>query len=159
MTSDLQFRECADRAEQGFSLLELLVVLAVLAAATAIAVPYVAKPPAAVALQRHATELVAVLRQARTTAIAGNTEVTVAVNVEERWIEVSQPPRRLEYPAGMSLSVTSARQLLQRDAARLVFGSDGSSSGGAITIALEGAERTIAVDWLTGTAQLRVRVP
>jgi general secretion pathway protein H len=145
----------AGGAEDGSSLIELLVVLAILALMAAIALPGARMPGQAPSLRLVAADIAAKLRAARSFAIAQQREVAFAFDTRARTYGVAGlgAPRAL--PAAVDVSMTTARQYV-RDAgeARLVFYSDGTSSGGTIRLADQHQRVVIGVGWLTGAVQI-----
>jgi general secretion pathway protein H len=138
----------------GFSLIELLVVMAVMGFALALIVGYKAPWSSALNLRGTAVELAAGLRLARSEAIAGNRPVVLALDLASHRYRIGgQPPRSLPQKLSIALLTVNGEK---RDATvgDIRFNPDGSSSGGRIVLA-DGERRVaVGVDWLTG----RVRV-
>ena len=111
----------------GFSLLELIVVLAIVAAVSAVAAPHLSGAVRAASLTAGARELAASLRAARSEAV-----------VQRR--EVAFVPRR--------------DPRLAADAPAIRFFPDGSSSGGRLTLRADGRSAHVEVDWLTGRVSI-----
>jgi general secretion pathway protein H len=134
----------------GFTLLEILVVLAIVGFALVLVVGY--RPPwsRAFAVDTIAAELSSELRLVRSEAIAENRPVALELDVKgHRYRGGSAAPRPL--PASLSIQVlTIAGQRQDAEVGSIRFNPDGSSTGGRIVLA-EGARRVaIGVDWLTG---------
>jgi general secretion pathway protein H len=134
----------------GFTLIEMIVVLAVLALALVLIVGY--KPPWSRGLDMDAgaAELAGQLRLARAEAIAGNRAVVFGIDHAGRRYRLGEAASR-PLPPGLDielLTVAGERQAPALGGIR--FHPDGSSSGGRIVLA--GKTRTVAigVDWLTG---------
>jgi general secretion pathway protein H len=140
--------------QSGFSLVELLVVLAVMGFALALIAGYKAPWSSTLNLQGTAAELAAGLRLARSEAIAHNRPVVLAVDLAgHRYRVGSAPPHGLPLQLSVSLLTVNGEK---RNAANgdIRFNPDGSSTGGRIVLA-DGVRRVaVGVDWLTG----RVRV-
>lgn len=146
----------ARRAEDpdGFSLIELLVVLAVLGFALVLIVGYRAPWSSGLSLRGTAAELAANLRLARSQAIAENRPVILALDLAGHRYQIGdQPPHAL--PAQLAISLlTISGERRSGTIGDIRFNPDGSSTGGRIVLA-DGARRlAVGVDWLSG----RVRI-
>ncbi len=134
----------------GFTLIELIVVLAVLGFALVLVAGY--KPPwsRTLGLDGTAAELAAGLRLARSEAIGGNRPVAFGLDLTGREYRVGDgPPKRL--PANFAIALlTIAGERQSAKTADIRFNPDGSSTGGRVTLA-DGRRRVaVGVDWLTG---------
>jgi general secretion pathway protein H len=122
----------------GFTLLEMLVVLAVLALALALVAGGGAPRPA-VQARAAADRVAAALRTARGQAILQDRQVTVALDAPGHALRVGRDaPLRL--PPTLDLTGPPT----------IRFAPDGSSSGGRIVLAGGGRQIAVTVDWLTG---------
>jgi|SRR5262245_30598792 general secretion pathway protein H len=147
-------------ADGGMTLVEVLVVMAVLALVAAIAMPSVRLPSRGPPLGVIAADIAAKLRAARALAIAQNREVAFAFDAKARTyaVESTGPPEPL--PPEAELSITTARHLVRgSEEARLVFFADGTSSGGTIRLTHERRSIAIAVAWLTGVVDVTWEAP
>ncbi len=134
------------RAEAGFTLIEVLVVLAVLGLAAGLVA--FRGPPRSAALDLRAAsgEIARAMRLARTQAIAGNAAVPVVLDPAAAAYRVGAgPPRRL--PAGVGLSAVT---VAGAGPPTITFAPDGSSSGGRVELAAAGRRVQVGVEWLTG---------
>lgn len=133
----------------GFTLLEMLLVLTVLAMAAGIAAPRLTRLPERSLLQSESSAAIALFGRARLAAISGNKPVAAAINVEEPSIEAAG--KRHVFDDGTSLSLRTGASLMAGPAAgRIVFFPDGSNSGGLLEIMRGGAKRIVRIDWLSG---------
>jgi len=154
MTGRLQ---SARSAAAGFTLLEMLVVIVILALATAVAMPILARPSDGVRVRATARDLISALRLTRAMAIARNTEVALTIDVDKRTF-VSAAIRTQSFGPDMAAELTFAepeRTALSSGGFR--FFADGSSSGGDVRLQLRRSEARICVNWLTGEAHLGER--
>lgn len=135
---------------EGFTLLELLIALAIIALAGLAAVPALESARRAGELRRDSANIAAQLREARGRAIATRKQVAVAFDVAARTYGISgQRPFKLSERARLELA--AAAQLSQGDRTGVIlFFPVGSSSGGRITLVQGDDRRTIAIDWLLG---------
>jgi general secretion pathway protein H len=139
---------------RGFTLLELVVVLIVMALVAVAATPPLIGRLGHVQLQTAAREVAATLRRTRSDAIGANVELAFAVDTEARTYAIEgRPPHRL--PPDLAISVfTAETERLGRTAGAIRFFPDGSSTGGEIALADAVGTITVRVDWLTG--QIRI---
>jgi general secretion pathway protein H len=125
----------------GFSLIELLVVLAVMGFVLALVVGY---------LEGTAAELASGLRLARSQAIADNRPVAFALDLAGHRYRVGGDPPRL-LPARLALGLLTVNgERRNATSGDIRFNPDGSSSGGRIVLAAGTRRVAVGVDWLTG---------
>jgi general secretion pathway protein H len=136
--------------QAGFTLIELIVVLAILGLALTLIVGY--KPPwsSGLGMRAAAGQLASALRVARSEAIARDMPVSVIIDVAAHRYRVGQEPdRRLPSALTMELlTVAGERRTAVESAIR--FNPDGSSTGGRITVGDAVRKVAVGVDWLTG---------
>jgi general secretion pathway protein H len=137
------------RAASGFSLLEMLVVLAIIALVTAFAMPLVTRPPDGLRLDAAARDLADALRLTRAAAIAHNAEVALAIDVDRRTFESPVVPTR-RFPGDVLARLKIAEPERAQARGSFRFFPDGSSTGGDVALVLHGKEVRICVDWVTG---------
>jgi general secretion pathway protein H len=134
----------------GFSLIELIVVLAILGLALVLIIGYRAPWSTALGLKGTAAELASGLRLARSQAIAGNRPVSLDLDLAAHRYRVGDgPPQAL--PPQLSIELlTIAGENSGRTRGDIRFNPDGSSTGGRISLAEGGRHIAVGVDWLTG---------
>lgn len=137
-------------AAGGFTLFEVLIVLAIVALVSATMVPMIARHTGAGRAEQTAREIAAALRQARSDAIADNADDGVVIDTEQRTYRVAGGPAK-RLPATVELSlVTAASEVREGFQGAIRFFPDGSSTGGEIAIVQGDAAFRVSVDWLTG---------
>ena len=139
------------RGEAGFTVIELIVVLSVLALAYALVAPSVIAVLDRPRLDNAARSVAVSLREARATAIKTfhNTWFTVAPD-RRSWRAGGKTGTVAE---GFDLSLERLTWDGDRSAGRaqaIIFFPDGSSTGGRILLTSRGRTRVVAVEWLTG---------
>lgn len=137
----------------GFTLVEMLVALAIMALLTSLALALrpVGGPPAV--LKAEARGMAGALRAARGRALADNRPVVFMVDVGERRYGVPPDWRRL--PKAVTVAVVAAREeMATPEAVGIRFYPDGSATGGRVRLAQGGRRLDITVDWLTGRARV-----
>lgn len=135
---------------RGLTLVELLVVLAIIGLAL-IAVPkFVAGTPS-VKLRAATDEMVATLRQLHEAAIRSQTTTELMLDPATRTYRLSTSTGTRELPSVVTRAgfIPAAFQRGER-IARILFYADGSASGGTIRLLHGALSASIRVDWLTG---------
>lgn len=138
------------RSEAGFTLIEVLVVLAIVGLALGLVAVRGASGNRTMALEAAAMGLAEDLRQARSQAIYANAPVRLMLDLERRtWGLGNQRQHGLPPDVAVEF-LTIASAVVGKGQAGIEFAPDGSSSGGTITLRDGGQVRRITIDWLTG---------
>ena len=142
--------------QSGFTLLELLAVLAILAL-SASAVVQVGRNSAETARVRSfLVEAEAMMRQARATAIETMSEQDVIIDTEARRFVYAGGADVLEVPQGVSLDGKLARvPEAGRNGFVIRFFPSGGSTGGNLPFRYRDQIFELRVNWLTGHADVR----
>ena len=142
------------RREGGFTLLELLLVLIILAMAYSIASPVVANLGAG-DLKSSARTIAVALKRARNDAISTRQEVPLTFNLEERTLTLASEPKPIKLPPKLDLQLyTVEKELTSEKVAAVRFYPDGSSTGGRVTIGRDDRKFEVDIDWLTGRVHI-----
>lgn len=135
----------------GFTLLELVVVLAIMAMLVAVVPPMVSGVGGTVDLRGAARELGTALRYTRGRAIAGNREIALELDVKDRYYRFSDSDQRHSLPQRLDYNLYAARsEFSDADTGSIRFFPDGSSTGGRITITWGERAYEVDVNWLVG---------
>lgn len=143
---------------RGFTLLELLVALGVIALVIAVALPHLPGRAEAPAVKAAAESLAGGLRETRGLAIRDNRPVLFSLDVAaRRWTIDGGRPAALS--PDLTLALETDRRLLQsREAGAIRFFADGSASGGRIEVRRGASRAAVTVDWLTGAVAVEAGV-
>jgi general secretion pathway protein H len=135
----------------GFTLLELIVVLAIVALVVALVPGLMLRSQPGLDVEVAARALADGLRQTRSQAMVSNREEVFSLDVEERLFRAgrNQPLKQLDRTLELHL-YTAQAELLDTQSGRIRFFPDGSSTGGAIALGLGEQRSRVSVDWLTG---------
>ncbi|NND68150.1 MAG: prepilin-type N-terminal cleavage/methylation domain-containing protein [Halioglobus sp.] len=137
------------RPGRGFTLLELVVALAIVAVILGVSVPAMQNFYESSQYRGAISDVVSLLGSARYTAIRTGNEQDVFIYPRERKISSGKASRVL--PDGIRLEVLGSAELNQDSAGVIRFYPDGGASGGYINVASEnGNVVQVQVDWLLG---------
>ena len=139
--------------EAGFTLLEMLVVLSLIAITASIALPLLGRPSDRMRLQSMVGEIVSAFRLTREAAILRNAETSLVIDVDRRTV---QPPVGRSFALAPDVAVKlefAAPEQMARATGGFRFFADGSSTGGAVTLSLHDRQIKVCVQWLTGEAR------
>jgi general secretion pathway protein H len=139
------------RGGAGFTLLEMMIVLALMAIIAGFVIPIFGPGVSNTDLKRATREVAAGLRFARSQAIAQRSESVLVLDVAGRTFSVPPDPRVHSMPAGIDLKLfTAQRDLVSDQVGAVRFFPDGGSTGGRITLAAGERKFDVDIDWLTG---------
>ena len=144
---------------RGFTLVELLIVLAIMAAASALLVTFVRTGTTGAELRAATREMSAALNETRSAAITANRVTALVIDTRNR--RYREPGREHVVPAHLELTVAGAVPVPgDARSGAIYFFPDGSSSGGEIDFAAGGASEAVTIDWFTGHAAAQaIRTP
>jgi general secretion pathway protein H len=144
---------CATAA--GYTLLELLVVVAIMALVASIAVPFISGS-ASDTLQLNAAVhvLTGAIRATRANAILRDTQAVLIIDADKRtFSSPAIPARAFGSDIDAHLQVAEPERL-SPSRGGIRFYPDGTSTGGDVRLSLHGHEARICVNWLTGEPRL-----
>lgn len=141
-------------SKAGFSLLEMLLVLAIIAAASLLAVAALGGGMQGIKLRAGAKEVAAQMRFARAIAISTGQPQDVVIDPQARTWEGAKG-RSGRLPDGGEIVFTGAREVQPEDGKGAVrFFPDGAATGGRIRMLANGAGWDVDVGWLTGDVRV-----
>jgi len=135
---------------RGFSLIELVAVLVLIALVFAMVTLSFSKSLASAKIQAASRDLVAALRFTRGQAIVKGKSTSLELDVENN--RYMTPGRRVvALPPNMRMTLLTAdNEVTGASSGRIRFFPDGASTGGHISVYMGKDEWRINVDWLTG---------
>jgi type II secretion system protein H len=128
------------RRRRGFTLVEIMVVLAILGAATAISVPAFREALRADPLEDSTADVVRVLERARMTARVNGRSVTVTIDPKAARYWISDPALAGSFELHRDASLWS-----ERPRVRITFDAAGTATADRLAVQALGATRPIAV--------------
>jgi general secretion pathway protein H len=135
----------------GFTLLELLVVVALMALAVGVALPILnGKPTDNLRLRAAVYDLAGAVRATRSAAILRGTQAVLIVDVDHHTLTSSALPQRRFAADIVAQLQVAAPERLSPSGGGIRFYPDGTSTGGDVRLSLHGRESRICVNWLTG---------
>ncbi len=138
------------RKHRGFSLLELLVVLVIVALMATVVGVSISRSISGAEVRSASRDLTAALRYTRGQAILTRSEKTLSVDVEKREYQAPDKPV-VTIPEDMTIRLLTAQtEQTGESAGTIRFFPDGSSTGGKVTLAAGEREWVVNVGWLTG---------
>lgn len=136
---------------RGVTLLELLIVLAIMAFVAGIVIPRFGGPVSTSELRASARQLAAGLRLAQSEAVAERRETFLVLDVSGKRFKVDRDPQEHKLPSHVELKLFTAQSdLVNESIGAIRFFPDGGSNGGRITVASGERKFEVDVDWLTG---------
>jgi general secretion pathway protein H len=141
---------------RGFTLFELLLVLALLGMLYGLALPMLGAGSTGVDIKAASRQLAAGLRKTRSIAVTEQREAVLTLDVEGRMFSLTGDPKAYSLPKRLGFALFTAQSELIRDkTAGIRFFPDGTSTGGRITVSAGESSQTVDVDWVTGRVAIR----
>lgn len=148
------FGEWGSRSRSdGFTLIELVVVLAVISLVLALVLPSFRQPTGSPAIAAAAHDIAAALRLTRSRAIVED-RLTSFVWRDGGFSAIDSAATPVQHvPAGIALTMLGAESA--RGGRSIRFYPDGSSTGGGIALTAGAARYVVLVNWLNGDVSIR----
>ena len=139
----------------GFTLLELLLVMALAAIMMVLVPPMVSSALPGTQLKSAARELAAGLRYARTHALTSREEAVLILDAEKRHFKITGRNRNYSIPESVDISMLTAESETRGDSVGAIrFFPDGGSTGGRVNLRHGERGFGVDVDWLTGKVRI-----
>jgi general secretion pathway protein H len=144
-----------DGGEDGFTLLEVICVVAIITMLAAILLPAIPRGTSTARLESYAIETASLLKADRTAAIRRRTQVATAVSAGARSVRSGATGRVVRVPDDVVFNAVLAARCNQRPASSSInFFASGMSCGGTIALTRLGVGYQIRVNWLTGGVEV-----
>lgn len=142
--------------QRGFTLFELLVVLAIIGLVVALVPGFMLRSQPRLDVTVAARAIADGLRQARSEAVVHNRSQVFALDVDERVFRSGdRPPVRIDDEIAVSFR-TARSEVLEDGVGQIRFFPDGSSTGGLISVSHGPWQAEVRSDWLTGLVTVDV---
>jgi general secretion pathway protein H len=142
-----------NRPSAGFTLFEMIVVLALFALISALSFPYINRSLHAGTLQSTSTQILNAMNTARATALSQGKAVRLEFDAGKRTL-TADGVVVANVPLSIRSTVTGSKPSKSKERVEFLFTAEGNSSGGQIVLT-EGQQSTrIAINWLTGATTL-----
>jgi general secretion pathway protein H len=141
--------------EDGFTLLEIICVVAIVAALAAIILPAFPRGTSRSKLEAYALQTATLLKGDRDTAIRRHTEIATSISATTRTIRSGATGRVISIPQDIVFDAVLATRCNEQSAGTSIsFFASGMSCGGTIALTRFGAGFQIRVNWLTGGVEI-----
>jgi general secretion pathway protein H len=142
-------------SERGFTLLEMVCVLALIAMMAAVLLPLIPRQTSRARLQAYALQAAAVLKEDRNAAIRQGTAVATLVDAGSRLIRSGATAAFIRIPEDVRFEALLPRSCNRREALSTInFFASGMSCGGAIALTRLDVGYEVRVNWLTGRIEI-----
>lgn len=143
----------SDTRQYGFTLIEVLVVLGIMALVMALVVPAISKTRGG-SLDDVARDVQSELRKARSGSVLAQQSRAVFIDVNGRGFWLESPAQRKTIPDSLTVSASVADSERRNGLAGIRFFPDGSSTGGFVRLSVGDSALRVEVDWLTGRVSI-----
>ncbi len=142
--------------EAGFTLLEMIATLALVALAVSLVMPRLSASRQSMRLRAVAVEMASNMKIARAEALKTNTDAVFVLDTSNRTYAAAGAVASKQIPRDIAVSFESqAAESSSPSRAGFRFRPDGTASGGSIKLQAGPSVAAISVDWLTGAVTLR----
>jgi len=154
-TSPAGRAERGGEAEAGFTLIEVVCALAIIALVVAILLPEFPRGTSRARLEAYALQIAAVLNADRNTAIRRRSAIATEIDAPARAIRAGASGALILLPADVQFDATLAARCNQRETgSSIIFFPSGMSCGGVIELTRLGIGYQIRVNWFTGGVEV-----
>lgn len=148
-------RDPHDSAASGFTLLETVCVVAIVALLAGLALPAIPRGTSRSKLEAYAVATAAVLKSDRNAAMRRGSRVTTTVDRHARLVQSGASARAVHLPGDVGFAVVLAEQCAGRATGNTIdFFPSGMSCGGTLFFSRPGTTFEVRVTWLTGGVEI-----
>jgi general secretion pathway protein H len=145
----------SDQGERGFTLLEMVCVLAIVALLAAVLLPFIPHETSRARLEAYALQAATLLKADRDAAINRNVSVATLVDAGARAIRSGISTAAIRIPDDVRFDALLPQSCRRQAALSTIrFFANGTSCGGSIALTRFDAGYEIRVNWLTGRVDI-----
>jgi general secretion pathway protein H len=142
-------------AEEGFTLLEMVCILAIIAMLTAVLLPNLSRDTSRPRLEAYAVETASLLKADRTAAIRHRVQIATQIDAGARSLRSGSTGQILRVPDDVTFDALLPKRCNERPAfSTISFFPTGMSCGGTVMLSRLGTSYEIRVNWLTGGVEI-----
>lgn len=150
-----QHRPVGTCGEAGFTLLEIVCVLAIVAMVAAISLPLQPMATSRPRLEAYAIEVAALLKADRNAAVGRRGAVEAVIDAPSRSVRSGSSAQIIQVPADVDFDALLPQRCNGRPAfSAITFFATGMSCGGAVRLTRLGHGVEVRVNWLTGDVDI-----
>jgi general secretion pathway protein H len=143
------------RANDGFTLLEMVCVMAIIAMLAAVLLPNISRGTSRPRLEAYAVETASLLKADRTAAIRHRVQIATQIDASTSSLRSGSTGRILRVPDDVAFNAILPDRCNERPAFSTIrFFATGMSCGGTIILSRRGTGYEIHVNWLTGGIEI-----
>jgi general secretion pathway protein H len=144
-----------EQAQQGFTLLEMVCVIAIVALIAAVLLPFIPHETSRSRLQAYALQAATLLKADRDAAISRHISVATVVDAPGRAIRSGASQAAIRIPNDVHFDAVLPQTCRRQAAVSTIrFFANGMSCGGTIALRRFDAAYEVRVNWLTGRVEI-----
>jgi general secretion pathway protein H len=148
-------RKMNSSSERGFTLLEMVCVLALIGMMAAVLLPFMPRHTSRSRLQGYVLQTAALLKEDRNVAIRRGIAVATLVDTRSRLIRSGSSADVVRIPDDVYFEAVLPRTCDQREVLSTIsFFASGMSCGGAVALTRADVGYEVRVNWLTGRIEI-----